>query len=127
MTERAPRPPWVLDPMPPWMNCYQHPKCKEPMCALHLAHPTLQNVHGWGDTVLGIPDGPTWVCPIGVGGSLGSSVSGRDQSIPMVVFGPPPADDTEQAAFLLGGTHAVLALRAARVLAAISEFGTDLG
>lgn len=95
------------------------------MCALHLAHPTLQNVQGWGDTVLGIPDGSTWVCPVGVGTSY--SVSDRDQSIFMVVFGPPPADDTEQAAFLLGGTHAVLTLRSARVLAAISELGTDLG
>lgn len=125
MTERAPRPPWVLDPMPAWMNCYQHPACREPMCALHLERPTLRHVQGWGDTVVGIPDGTAWVCPVGVGGSMGSSVLGCD--VTMVVFGQPPADDTEQAAFLIGGTHAVLTLRAAQVLAAIGQLGTDFG
>lgn len=127
MAKRAPRPPWVLDPMPDWMNCYQHPGCKEPMCALHLQRPTLQDVRGWGDTQFGIPDGPAWTCPVGVGGPIGIGHGQRDHSIPVIVFGRPPEDDAEQAAFLLGGTHAVLTLRAARMLAAIGELGTRLG
>lgn len=91
--------------MPAWMNCYQHPDCKEPMCALHLIRPTKQVVQGWSNT-----------CPVGV-----------HHALPMFVFGQPPADDAEQAAFLLGGTHAVLTLRSARILATIGELGAGLG
>lgn len=75
---------------------------------------------GWGDTLLRVPDGPGWVCPVGT--IEGGAVPGI-QHLPVSVFGQPPLDDAEQAAFLLGGTHAVLELRAARVLAAIASLG----